>query len=156
MRVESPGRQVVAFDVTYEQGGLACATCRSTYLAWKEKDAPRGPAAPAPLPPDETWELPANEGRRYAALSGDYNPVHLWPLSARLFGYARPLLHGMDAVGRALAAIERGHGRPVATLAAEFRKPILLPATVQLAWASEPGHFQVTSGEAIHVVGHYG
>jgi hypothetical protein len=45
-------------------------------------------------------------GRLYARLSGDYNPIHLWPWSARLLGFKRPIIHGMHTVGRAVAEIE--------------------------------------------------
>ena len=40
------------------------------------------------------WELPAGAGRRYARVSGDYNPIHLWALTARPFGFRAPILHG--------------------------------------------------------------
>src|ERR1700742_3809487 len=38
-------------------------------------------------PPTAVWRLPADTGRRYAAVSGDRNPIHLHPATARLFGF---------------------------------------------------------------------
>ncbi|MDB5098420.1 MAG: acyl dehydratase [Cyanobacteria bacterium RYN_339] len=155
--VETPGRHSVAFDVQLEQGGQGVATCRSLYLARRDAGAPRhaGAAVEGLAGSTEAWDLAADEGRRYAAVSGDYNPVHLSPWLARLFGYERPLLHGMNAVARAAAAIERTTGQPLAALEAKFKRPILLPACVTLTLAQELGRFQVASGETIHLVGRF-
>ena len=62
----------------------------------------------APLPePDEIWSLPANLGRRYGAVSGDRNPIHLYPVTSRLFGFRKPIAHGMWSKARCLAALMR-------------------------------------------------
>ena len=34
-------------------------------------------------------------GRRYAAISGDYNPIHLSTISAKMFGFKTAIAHGM-------------------------------------------------------------
>ena len=75
------------------------------------------------------WRVPRNVGRRYAAVSGDVNPIHLNPLAARLFGFRRAIAHGMWLKARCLAAFE---GRLPDTLTAdvEFKSPLLLPSTV--------------------------
>lgn len=79
-----------------------------------------------------TWKLPGDLGRRYAAVSGDYNPIHVHPLSARLFGFPSVIAHGMWTKARCLAAL--APRLPEAfTVETAFRKPILLPATVELA-----------------------
>ncbi|MDQ6745968.1 MAG: hypothetical protein M3Z27_08170 [Actinomycetota bacterium] len=79
-----------------------------------------------------TWKLPGDLGRRYAAVSGDYNPIHVHPLSARLFGFPAAIAHGMWTKARCLAAL--APRLPGAfTVEVAFRKPILLPATVELA-----------------------
>ncbi|MFF9776943.1 MaoC/PaaZ C-terminal domain-containing protein [Streptomyces sp. NPDC013978] len=73
------------------------------------------------------WRLGGDVGRRYGAVSGDRNPIHLHPLGARLFGFPRPIAHGMWTVARCLAE----HGAPPATLVrAEFRAPVPLPGAV--------------------------
>lgn len=75
------------------------------------------------------WKLAGDLGRRYAAISGDRNPIHLYPLTAKAFGFPTNIAHGMWTLARGLAAV---HNRlPDAfTNDAEFRKPILLPTTV--------------------------
>ncbi|HET8604613.1 MAG TPA: MaoC/PaaZ C-terminal domain-containing protein [Marmoricola sp.] len=75
------------------------------------------------------WRLPANLGRRYAAVSGDHNPIHLYPLTAKAFGFPRQIAHGMWSKARCVAAIENRLPDDV-TVAVEWRKPILLPGTV--------------------------
>ena len=75
------------------------------------------------------WRLPANLGRRYAAVSGDHNPIHLYPLTAKAFGFPRQIAHGMWSKARCVAAIESRLPDDV-TVAVEFRKPILLPGKI--------------------------
>ncbi len=94
------------------------------------------PAAPAddrptwrPPVPTASWRLGADTGRRYAEVSGDRNPVHLSRLTARLFGFRRPIAHGMYTAGRALADVGPAAGHTF-VWTAEFTKPLLLPATV--------------------------
>lgn len=90
------------------------------------------------LPSGATWELPGDLGRRYASVSGDYNPIHLHSLSARLFGFPSAIAHGMWTKARCLAALEPR--LPDAyTVEVAFRKPILLPATVRFVEGSESG-----------------
>ena len=51
------------------------------------------------------WPLPAGAGRRYARVSGDYNPIHLWPWTARPFGFRAPILHGYATAARTAHAL---------------------------------------------------
>jgi acyl dehydratase len=90
------------------------------------------------LPTVAEWRLPGDLGRRYAAVSGDRNPIHLHPLSARLFGFPSAIAHGMWTKARCLAALENRLPK-VYTVEAEFRKPILLPGKVAFAEAPNDG-----------------
>ncbi|MBV7696912.1 MaoC/PaaZ C-terminal domain-containing protein [Streptomyces sp. TRM70350] len=131
-------------------GGEVVWESRSTYLARHRTDAvpPAAPQERKPLPAGTEWRLGADIGRRYAAVSGDRNPIHLHPLTARLFGFPRPIAHGMWTVARCLAA----HGTPEAVLVrAEFRAPVPLPGTVE--YAAEGGRFELRRGDRLHVSG---
>ncbi|WSP83131.1 MaoC/PaaZ C-terminal domain-containing protein [Streptomyces sp. NBC_01235] len=134
------------------EGGELVWESTSTYLArhrTQPSPAPKDPE-PAPLPVLDTWHLAADVGRRYGAVSGDRNPIHLHPLTARPFGFPRAIAHGMWTVARCLAA----QGTPPAVhIRAEFRAPVLLPGTVlfatdgkrfELRGADEPGRLHVT------------
>lgn len=90
---------------------------------------------PAPLDgveaPDGVvhWKLAGDLGRRYGAISGDRNPIHLYPLTAKAFGFPTNIAHGMWTLARSLSAVQ--NKLPDAfTNDIEFRKPILLPGTV--------------------------
>src|SRR5674476_1187120 len=61
-----------------------------------------GPDAPA----NAVWDVPGDMGRRYAAVSGDVDPMHLSSLAARAFGFPGALVQGMWTKAHALAAIE--------------------------------------------------
>jgi acyl dehydratase len=78
------------------------------------------------------WRLGGDLGRRYAAVSGDRNPIHMHSLTAKPLGFPAAIAHGMWTKARCLAALE---SRLPDAFAVEirFRKPILLPARVELA-----------------------
>jgi acyl dehydratase len=81
------------------------------------------------VPGRVTWRLEGDVGRRYAAVSGDHNPIHLYPLTAKALGFRRQIAHGMWSLARCVAAIENRLPDSV-TVEAEFKKPIFLPGSV--------------------------
>lgn len=90
-------------------------------------DAPAGPHGPATA----RWDLPGDVGRRYAAVSGDRNPLHLSGLTARALGYPRAIAHGMYLASRALGEVEPGQG-PAFAWDVTFGSPALLPGRVDV------------------------
>ncbi|WP_327395777.1 MaoC family dehydratase [Streptomyces phaeochromogenes] len=135
-------------------GGELVWESRSTYLARHRTSAGSsgGPASPEerkPLPVVAEWALAGDVGRRYGAASGDRNPIHLHPLTARLFGFPRAIAHGMWTVARCLAE----HGVPQAALVrAEFRAPVLLPGTV--SYGADGATFELRgAGGRLHLTG---
>lgn len=91
--------------------------------------------APAPLDGIEApagavqWRLGGDLGRRYGSVSGDRNPIHLHPLTAKAFGFTSNIAHGMWTAAHCLATLQ--NKLPDAyTVDVEFKKPILLPSTV--------------------------
>ncbi|MFF1636564.1 MaoC family dehydratase [Streptomyces sp. NPDC058246] len=163
------GTEATVVTEARADGGLVWDS-RSTYLArHRRKDRNEGPAdagtphagpaeapaapessprRPRPLPALAEWRLAADVGRRYGAASGDRNPIHLHPLTARLFGFPRAIAHGMWTVARCLA--EYGP-RDAVTVRAEFRAPVLLPGTV--TYAAEAGDFELRGGDRVHLTG---
>jgi acyl dehydratase len=90
------------------------------------------------LTPSAEWRLGGDLGRRYAAVSGDRNPIHMHALTAKPLGFPSAIAHGMWTKARCLAALE---GRLPDAFAVEvrFRKPIGLPGKVELlSDAGEP------------------
>jgi hypothetical protein len=79
--------------------------------------------------PTAIWRVPDDIGRRYGEVSGDRNPIHLYALTAKAFGFPRQIAHGMWSMARCVGALENRLPGQV-TVAVAFKKPILLPGTV--------------------------
>lgn len=110
----------------------------STYLAkgvfLPGIDKPSAAPAPATFAaPDPTalWQLGVDTGRAYAAVSGDFNPIHLSVLSAKALGMRRSIAHGMYLASRALADVGAVKGEAFRWDVA-FEAPVFLPARVAL------------------------
>ncbi|GIG21546.1 acyl dehydratase [Cellulomonas chitinilytica] len=90
------------------------------------------------VPPTPTgrWRLAADTGRRYAAVSGDRNPIHLSSLSAKALGFPRAIAHGMYTAARALADVGAARGDAY-VWSVEFAGPVLLPGTVTVRVAHD-------------------
>jgi len=146
VRAENP--QPHAKGVTFDMIGTVHVDDR---LAWRgvSQYLSRGSTLPgepptaaretAPDAPDaQQWRLRADLGRRYAAVSGDANPIHLSPITSRIFGFPRPIIHGMWTHARALAAFD-GRLPRAYRVGVQFTKPIFLPGTVRFASAVDDG-----------------
>jgi acyl dehydratase len=82
------------------------------------------------------WRLGGDLGRRYAAVSGDRNPIHMHSLTAKPLGFPAAIAHGMWTKARALAALD-GRLPDAFEVDVRFRKPILLPARAAFASSTE-------------------
>ncbi len=118
-------------------------------------DAARPAEASPPLSAgaSTTWRLAADLGRRYGAVSGDRNPIHLHPLTAKAFGFPRAIAHGMWTKAACLATLE-DRLPDTYTVDVSFRKPILLPGAV--TFAEQDGRFAVRAAadpDLVHLEG---
>lgn len=106
----------------------------STYLRRGKGDETATSGLDIPLVTDGgvEWRLPGDLGRRYAAVSGDRNPIHLYGVTAKAFGFPRQIAHGMWSKARCIAAVENRLPDAVRVEAA-FKTPVLLPTTVRFA-----------------------
>ena len=130
-----PKGQLVDLVTEVEVEGQRVWDGRSTYLrrGREHPDAPPGAQAP-PLPERPAAgivRVPESQGRAYAAVSGDVNPIHLHALTARAMGFPRAIAHGMWTAARTLAALGAGTS-DASTSHVWFAKPVLLPSTVDL------------------------
>jgi len=48
------------------------------------------------------WEIPKSMGKKYAGITGDYNPIHINKYAAKLFGFSRDIIHGMWNLAQAV------------------------------------------------------
>lgn len=129
--------QVFTVLTTAHRDGNLVWRGESLYLRTGVRNALGSPyraelSAGASLVKSATWQVPGDLGRQYARVSGDYNPIHLWPVTARLFGFSRPIIHGMWSFARALAAVMPADASNMRDLdlLVEFKTPIWLPGEV--------------------------
>lgn len=100
------------------------------------KPARDGEEAAPELSVSAEWKLPGDLGRRYGAVSGDRNPIHMHALTAKPLGFPGAIAHGMWTKARCLAALESRLPDAFA-VDVRFRKPIQLPARVELLSGGE-------------------
>ena len=102
------------------------------------------------------WKAPADIGRRYARVSGDYNPIHLSALTAKLFGFPQAIAHGLWNTARTLAALHEHLPAANVEIDVEFKKPVRLPSEVVLlsSAAGSSGELQLNGpGDIQHMLG---
>lgn len=138
--------QGVTVDVKIEvhQLGKICLTACSTYLYRMSSDevpltassTPSSAESPAmtPLPNDGELRFEENAGRQYARISGDYNPIHYYNWSARLFGFKTTIAHGMHVLALALSKLEKNYAMMDAPVIVtnQFKHPAALPCTTKM------------------------
>jgi hypothetical protein len=105
----------------------------------------------------EHWTLPKDLGLKYAQISGDFNPIHLYPAAAKTFGFKTTIIHGMWSLARSLAALESKIPAGPVTLNTEFKLPCFIPAKVMFKhWQEDQViHYGMLSkdGSRPHIVG---
>ncbi len=141
LRPHHAGRQLDVLADAFVQDELVWSG-RSTYLRRGKSQAT--PERPKQAPADRSepvgmisqLRVPENIGRRYAAVSGDRNPIHLHALTARAFGFPKAIAHGMWLKARTLAALE-GRLPEAFSVDVAFKTPVLLPSGITIATAPE-------------------
>ncbi|WP_034610610.1 MaoC/PaaZ C-terminal domain-containing protein [Cellulomonas sp. URHD0024] len=128
----------------------------STYLArglFLRGQGPDDRSTFDPPTPTGQWVLGADTGRRYAAVSGDHNPIHVSSLAAKAFGFPRAIAHGMYTASRALASVGPARGDAF-DWSVSFAKPVLLPSTVNVRIAPSETGFSVAAWSSVpHLTG---
>jgi hypothetical protein len=151
------GQVSVTFNSELTQDGRAVGRTFSRLVV--RRGAPQ-PATTAAAPERNAaviadWQTSLRDSLAYARLSGDWNPIHLHPLTARLFGLRRPIVHGMATLARTAAALEHHHGQPLQRISARFRRPLPIGAAAALGLATEHGRYAVVSDGTHCVNGDY-
>lgn len=82
-------------------------------------------------------DAPSDIGRRYGKIAGDMNPIHLYPLTAKLLGFERHIAHGMWTLARSCALVQPQLGRAPRELEVQFRQPLFLPGRAALRFGAD-------------------
>lgn len=107
-------------------------------------------------PSGPVFALKADLGRRYAAVSGDYNPIHLSALTAKALGFPRQIAHGMWTKARCVAMLENRLPEAVRVDVA-FKKPVFLPSSVAYGGRPVEGGYALSlhkrGSDTLHLLG---
>lgn len=136
--------------------GRLVFSCDSTYLVKRGNRMGGAPAQQADAPDGQAlggWTVPRDAGRRYAALSGDWNPIHLWPWTARLMGMRAPIIHGAHTLAKACSLLQAESGQELASVWCRFRQPVPLGTEVALFADADDGDFTVRCNGRLAIEG---
>ncbi|MET1064435.1 MAG: MaoC/PaaZ C-terminal domain-containing protein [Arthrobacter sp.] len=112
--------------------GVSTYLAKGVFLPGIDKPTVPSSASDFSVPdPTALWQLGVDTGRAYAAVSGDFNPIHLSVLSAKALGLRRSIAHGMYLASRALADVGAAKGEAF-SWNVTFEAPVFLPARVAL------------------------
>jgi acyl dehydratase len=150
-------------DIDVRQGEQLCMTAKSTYLyrvmpVTSDLKSSRR-SVQTNLEPLEQLskggllQFSESTGRKYARISGDYNPIHLFAWSAKLLGFKTAIAHGMNVLALALSRIEKKNSilNLPYTISNQFINPVSLPSELVLKSSSAPPapqssfHFEVVN-----------
>lgn len=84
--------------------------------------------------------------RKYAWISGDFNPINLSTLTARLLGFKRAIVHGMYSGACAVSALDQQEALTGQKIELVFKRPVLVPAETQLFTEKN------SDGRAFHLI----
>lgn len=137
-----PGRRIpgaLIFDLKAEfidSTGSVVYNSVTTPLVRLQTDGRGGGKMPEPVLPAMTpfasFTAEGNVGRKYAMISGDCNPIHLHPMTARIFGFKQAIAHGMWSIARCVGALEPSLGTKPSLMTCQYRAPMMLPTELSL------------------------
>jgi acyl dehydratase len=71
--------------------------------------------------------IAGDTGRRYAWVSGDVNPIHMWDFTAARFGFKQVVAHGMWSLARTLGEVADALPSGAMQVDTQFKLPLYLP-----------------------------
>lgn len=155
-------KQGLEFDLLTEFAADEEVVWRAVTTVLFRVPGPKSQSKPAAVNPQlagyRNFDAPADIGRRYARVSGDYNPIHLTAASAKLFGFKRAIAHGMWTLARVAGLLQDqlGDVEPK-ELSVQFKQPLFLPGKVAAKFqrGSESIEFAVLSRDSdkVHLTG---
>jgi len=125
-------KALVAGKVVWEESTTILHRAKKTGTKGEKKH----PALPV-YQNTEAWKLSTKLGRQYAKVSSDFNLIHLYSWSARIFGFHKAIIHGMWTKTRCIAALTQELGEQPFKIDVDFKLPVFLPSTVKFNWQQE-------------------
>jgi hypothetical protein len=88
-----------------------------------------------------SWAVPKNRGKKYASISGDYNPIHTSKYLAKLFGFKRDIAHGFGILAQAVNQSELANKTHISAGKCQvdviFKGPLYLESDASLKQSSD-------------------
>ncbi|OAP60570.1 hypothetical protein AYL99_05572 [Fonsecaea erecta] len=111
-----------------------------------------------------TFAVEHNDPAHWARLCKDYNPIHTSRVAAKLFGFPGKLAHGNHVGALAATYITFGDGHAPLFMEITFRRPVVVPARLDLKVSSEAAEtsrpqlirFQIRSKNKVSIEGSVG
>ncbi|MCR2747801.1 MaoC family dehydratase [Limnobacter parvus] len=110
------------------------------------KGMPKSGNKPAPAEPLSAVgaqyaavKVPENQGRKYAKVSNDYNPIHLYAQTAKMFGFKQAIVHGMWTAAKTLSIVQANLGAPARKFDLSFKQPVFLPSGISVKHMTADG-----------------
>jgi len=124
------------FEMRIEVAGDLYWKGISTILFRKKSrnQAKKAVSEPQPLQHSAYFDAPAGLGLRYAKVSGDMNPIHLYNATAKLLGFPKAIAHGMWAKARCVAQLSNKLPEGPYSIDVQFKLPMFMPASLQLKY----------------------
>ena len=101
------------------------------HTSLSDTPGPDPPKAPKLPPPNAILRITPQRIRRFSSIGADHNPIHTSLLGAKLFGFPKPIAHGMFSAAAVLTNVE-GHLPDSVSYTVKFGKPVFLPASLSL------------------------
>jgi len=104
---------------------------------------------------ESSFSVGRDSGKHYARLSGDYNPIHLYGWSAKLFGFKQPIIHGLYMVSKTYSELYKQHNIGPLEGTFQFKSPLYLPGKADLRLKKINDHWAVlvNSSDCDHLHG---
>lgn len=92
------------------------------------------------------WFIPADRGKVYAKITGDYNPIHTSKQLAKLFGFKRDIAHGFGVLAQAIEQSIESASEAV-NVDVIFKGPVFLESDVKVSKQGSSGRFDIYCGD---------
>lgn len=141
----------ISLHIVIQSNGEKVISLQSDYLSPsrdRKAGKPKSNARPFDTSEARKVEYDVRKARKYARISGDYNPIHLSSALARLFGFRQPILHGMYSVASLYAYSYKRNIGSDKQMRVKFKRPLFLPQSAYILQMDTRGYLINSDGKA--------
>jgi acyl dehydratase len=160
---EKDGRARLSVELTNgtaQQPDAIIGTLHTTFILSKvKKDAVKKEGPEPRWSTVGTWRAAADDGLKFALLTGDFNPIHWIGIAGKLSPFGRKVLHGFGMFVRSYEVL--ANKNQIGEIDVRFIKPVPLPSGTlhvqQTAKENDGGRQVRLAGDkdVVHMAGRY-